>query len=258
MDDAELKIDDTEFLGTYFHKFNFDETLFWLKSRSNSDKFAYIVTPNVDHIVRLNGSDEQFTLAYKSATLRLCDSRILSRLASLVGIALPAVPGSDLVAALFGRVISAGDCIAIIGSTRATLDQLKSRFPDIDLRQIEAPMGLRENSIAREAIISDTIAQDARFILIAVGSPQQEILARELGEDQRSRGTALCIGASIDFMVGKQIRAPRALQRLGMEWAWRLGTNPRRLWRRYLIEGPKIFLIFYRWGKQHKRHKPAQ
>ena len=57
-------------------------------------------------------------------------------------------------------------------------------------------------------------------------------------------GIALCVGASIDFLTGKSIRAPLWLQKMGLEWAYRLAREPMRLWRRYLVESPKVFRIF--------------
>jgi exopolysaccharide biosynthesis WecB/TagA/CpsF family protein len=58
----------------------------------------------------------------------------------------------------------------------------------------------------------------------------------------------MCVGAALEFLVGRQSRAPRAMRFLGLEWAHRLAMNPGRLWRRYLVEGPRIFLLTYRWA----------
>ncbi len=64
-----------------------------------------------------------------------------------------------------------------------------------------------------------------------------------------SGGIAFCVGAALEFITDRQRRAPKLARRLGLEWAHRLVTNPRRLWRRYLVEGPAIFLLAYRWRK---------
>jgi exopolysaccharide biosynthesis WecB/TagA/CpsF family protein len=77
-----------------------------------------------------------------------------------------------------------------------------------------------------------------------VGCPAQELIAGEIGRLGRTRGIALCVGASIDFVIGRRPRAPKWLQRCGLEWAYRLVSEPRRLWRRYLVESPRIFGIF--------------
>ena len=85
-----------------------------------------------------------------------------------------------------------------------------------------------------------------RFSFIGVGSPRQEILARALAARGRARGTALCVGASLLFLSGEERRAPRALQGVGLEWAWRLAQDPRRLARRYLVEDPVIIALLLR------------
>ena len=57
-------------------------------------------------------------------------------------------------------------------------------------------------------------------------------------------GLICCVGAAVDFLSGTTARAPESVQRLGLEWLHRLLSEPRRLWRRYLIDGPKIFLLY--------------
>jgi UDP-N-acetyl-D-mannosaminuronic acid transferase (WecB/TagA/CpsF family) len=66
-------------------------------------------------------------------------------------------------------------------------------------------------------------------------------------------GVGLCIGASLEFLTGAKRRAPLWLQRLGLEWLFRLLTEPRRLWRRYLVEGPRIFVLWWRWHLSRRR-----
>jgi N-acetylglucosaminyldiphosphoundecaprenol N-acetyl-beta-D-mannosaminyltransferase len=89
-----------------------------------------------------------------------------------------------------------------------------------------------------------------------VGSPCSEIIASRCAQRGGGRGVALCIGASIEFILGDQIRAPLWMQKAGLEWAFRLITNPVRLWRRYLVEGPKIFLIVAKWYFRSKSAPP--
>ncbi len=75
--------------------------------------------------------------------------------------------------------------------------------------------------------------------LLCLGCPAQEMIAHKLAELGCQSGIALCVGASIDFLTGARSRAPRWLQRLSLEWAYRLAQEPSRLWRRYLVESPK-------------------
>ena len=221
----------------------------WLGRRRAADDFAYVVTPNVDHMVQIAANPSLLRPIYDAATIRLCDSRILALLARMRGVTLSVVPGSDLIVALFDRILVAGDRYCLIGGSRDLADNLRLKFPDLDLVHHEPPMGLRTNPRARAAAVRAAAEAGAIFTLLAVGAPQQELLACEMARDGGVRGTALCIGAAIEFIVGTQIRAPHSVQRAGMEWAWRLAGNPRRLARRYLWDGPKIFLLAFRWTK---------
>jgi N-acetylglucosaminyldiphosphoundecaprenol N-acetyl-beta-D-mannosaminyltransferase len=212
--------------------------------------YAYLVTPNVDHLVRLHGKGAEVAgLAdvYRQADFCTCDSRVLARLAKWRGVTLPVVPGSDLAALMFEHVIAPGDRIAIVGGDGELLARLKSKFPGVDFVHHEPPMGLMRNPSARRRAAEFIAGQRPRFTFICVGSPQQELIASEAGRVEGSQGLALCVGAALEFITGTRKRAPRLARRLGLEWAHRLLTNPRRMWRRYLIEGPAIFLLAYRW-----------
>jgi UDP-N-acetyl-D-mannosaminuronic acid transferase (WecB/TagA/CpsF family) len=93
-----------------------------------------------------------------------------------------------------------------------------------------------------------------RFCFLAIGSPQQEIIALKLKERGTARGLALCIGASINFVTGVERRAPIWMQQLGFEWLFRLSQNPRRMAKRYLVRGPRIFLLLPLIDLKLRRH----
>ncbi|WP_242139334.1 WecB/TagA/CpsF family glycosyltransferase [Sphingomonas sp. CARO-RG-8B-R24-01] len=242
----------TSFLGLDFDTPTAAQVVAFLETRRASDPFGYIVTPNVDHMVQIEAHPELRPL-YQGAMLCLNDSRILARLAKLYGISLSVVPGSDLIVALFGSVLQDGDRLCLVGGSDTLAGQLRSRYPGITLIHHAPPMGLRRDPVARQAAVAAAAAAQARFTLLAVGAPQQEILAAEMAAAGTVTGTAFCIGAAVDFIVGAQVRAPRIVQRAGMEWFWRLAGNPRRLGRRYLVEGPKIFRIALRWRAAQRR-----
>ena len=240
------------FLDLHFDAANMDAALVWLRRSSIGEAFRYVVTPNVDHVVRLHSQGAQrppLREAYLSADLCLCDSRVLSRLARWCGIGLPTVTGSDLTDQLLHRVVEAGDRIVIVGGDTALRQSLVAEFPQVEWIQHQPPMGLSSNPAAIEAAAAFVEAQRARFSFIAVGSPQQELIALRIKERGDSRGTALCIGAALQFVVKQERRAPAFVRRIGFEWAYRLAVQPRRMWRRYLVDGPKIFLIAWRWRK---------
>ena len=236
----------TRFAGVAFDPLGLDEALAWLDRRTAADPFAYVVTPNVDHCVRLaDNPDPELHAAYGGADLCLCDSRVLALLARLRGIDLPVAPGSDLTARLLGS-IPPGRRLFLVGGDDVARERLQVMLPGVEVGQHQPPMGLRHRPDAMAACAEAVVAAQADHVLLAVGSPQQELVAAMLARHPQARGTALCIGASVDFLTGRAKRAPRWMQRLAVEWLHRLLSEPRRMARRYLIEGPRILRIALR------------
>lgn len=236
------------YLGVDFDGRDTAAILAALADRAAAAPFAYVVTPNVDHVIRLHGDrrDARLAAAYDAAAMRLCDSRVLARLARLDGVRLPVTPGSDLTARLLLDVVRPGDRITVVGSDAAAVALLAARLLGVEIVHHMPPMGMRTNAEAMAAAARFVAEARARFAFLAVGSPQQEYLALAIAARGDAAGIGLCIGASIDFLTGRARRAPRWMQRAGLEWLHRLASQPRRLWRRYLVEGPRIFRIAWR------------
>jgi exopolysaccharide biosynthesis WecB/TagA/CpsF family protein len=211
-------------------------------SNFNANEYGFVATPNVDGLIRLKES-ASFRAAYAKAAYVLLDSRVASFLFRLFrNVRIPVCPGSDLTDALFTRVIRPDDHIVLVGSTEPQAQMLRERFGLKHLIHYNPPMGFIRDPEAVEATLQFVeSASPFRFCLVAVGDPQGVYLAHRLGERQKARGLAFIIGASIDFMTGKQRRAPTWMQRIGFEWFFRLLSDPRRLARRYLVRGPKFF-----------------
>ena len=220
-----------------------------VRDRSPSAPFAYVVTPNVDHMVRLQRSRSDLWPVYRSAWMTLCDSRILALMARSMGFVLPVLPGSDLTQEMFAQVVAPEDKIAIVGGDPVAIRELAQLYGLRNVHHYNPPMGFIKDpdEVARAArFVADT---GARYIFLAVGSPQQELLAYRIKQAGGATGLAFCVGASLDFMTGAQKRAPRVMQVLALEWLHRLASNPGRMWRRYLYEGPAIFQITREWKR---------
>jgi N-acetylglucosaminyldiphosphoundecaprenol N-acetyl-beta-D-mannosaminyltransferase len=242
----------TLFLGLPMASLSMEQAIDAVLRGCEATTFSYVVTPNVDHVVRLDKSRDNvdgraFADAYAAAGLVLCDSRILQRLAKLSGLSLPVVPGSDLTRVLLEDPRMAGRMVAIIGGSETLVDSLQRCAPGIRFMQLRPPMNVLRNEVAVAEIEQFVAEQRADVVLFAIGAPQSEIAAHRCLYEGRSRGIGLCIGASLEFIIGEKSRAPRWVQHIGMEWAFRLGSEPRRLWRRYLVDGPRIFAI---WARQ--------
>lgn len=205
-------------------------------------RYGFIVTPNVDHLIRCH-DDAAFREIYRAAAFVLLDSRVVARLLrAFRSVTLPVCPGSDLTAALFTDVIRPTDRIVVIGGSPHQAQLLAQRYSLGALTHHEPPMGFVRDGPAIERCLQ--VIEDAspfRFCFLAVGSPQQEILAHALAERGRARGLALCVGASLNFLTDIERRAPRWVQQAGFEWLYRLLGSPRRMAYRYLVRGPRFF-----------------
>lgn len=230
--------------GLPFDDVGFETALAMVATARPTDRFAYVVTPNVDHVVRAVRGPADLRRLYDGAFLSLLDSRVLHRLAlGHPGRPRAVVPGSTLTEALFRAVIRRDDPITVIGGDAATVAALRRRFGLARLRHHEPPMGFADDPAAFEACLAFVEAEPARFVFLAVGSPRQERLARALVERGRATGVGLCVGISLAFAAGTASRAPAWMQAAGLEWLHRLMSEPGRLWRRYLVDGPAIVPI---------------
>lgn len=239
--------DDVEFLDLDFTPIDLPTAFDAVCKRPPSAPFTYIVTPNVDHVVRLLRRRSDLWPAYRDAWMTLCDSRILARLARGVGRDLPVVTGSDLTLRLFEQGIAPDDHVAILGGSDATVARIKEIYGLRNVSHYNPPMGFIRDPREVARAVRFLVDAKARYSFLAVGSPQQEIIARRVAKARGGQGIGFCIGASLEFLSGEQERAPMVLQQMSMEWAFRLCSNPQRLWRRYLIEGPQIFRIHQMW-----------
>jgi exopolysaccharide biosynthesis WecB/TagA/CpsF family protein len=237
----------TALLGLEFSDLDLGGATEAVASRGAEAPFAYLVTPNADHLVRLHRDPARYGPLYREAHWRLLDSRFVARLAGAMGLRTPpVVPGSDLTAHLFGQVLGPSERVAVVGGSATTVAALRRRFGLHGLLHHDPPMGFENDAAAFAAAVAFVEAAGARFTLLAVGSPRQEMLARTLARRGVARGTALCIGASLLFLSGEERRAPRVMQRAGLEWAWRLAHHPRRLAGRYLRDDPAILFLLWR------------
>lgn len=208
--------------------------------------FSYIVTPNVNHVVRLE-DDTELRRAYAAASHRICDSQVLKRLMTLLRTPVPEViPGSNLTGELMDIAEARAWRVTVIGSDATEMRTMRRRYPNVTFLHHNPPMGFFDHPQEVQACLDFVIDHPAELVVLAVGCPRQEILGRLIQEDGRARGVGLCVGASIDFLSGKVKRAPRWMQRMSLEWLHRMCTEPRRLAKRYANDAVRMVPILYR------------
>lgn len=226
-------------LGLDFADLDVEAATELLLKRPASAPFAYVTTPNADHLVRLNWRPALLPL-YRGAMLRLLDSRVVALAARLLGLPAPHVaPGSDLTASLIRR-LAPGEPVTIVGLAPRWLPRLVARCGIAAPAHYNPPFGFEHDPAALRAAVQFVLDHPARFVFLAVGSPRQEILAAAISATGQSVGVGLCIGAGLEFIAGAQPRAPVWMQRAHLEWLHRLVIDPRKA-RRYLIDSPPIF-----------------
>jgi N-acetylglucosaminyldiphosphoundecaprenol N-acetyl-beta-D-mannosaminyltransferase len=243
-----------EFLGLPFSLLSLQEVLGRLINDCGAP-FRYVVTPNSYHVVMVHNDPARLLPIYRKAWLSLCDSRILHILARFDRHSIPAVPGSDLVAALMAELnrrspLSELRRVLIVGPPSGAEELLRKAYPNVILEILSAPTGLGEDAALRLEVAQNCLNRSWEILLLCVGCPAQELIAYELAGLGCSSGIALCVGAAIDFLTGVRVRAPIWMQRLCLEWAHRLAQEPNRLWRRYLLESPKVLRIFWLKGQR--------
>ena len=211
---------------------------------------GYIVTPNVDHVC-LCRRNAEFKRAYQQAFLVVPDGVPLLWSGRLLGTPLvQRLNGTGLVYAISERAASEGRSVFLLGAAdgipEQAAEQLKSLYPGLRIAGTCSPsMGFEKSGEENADIIGRLRAAAPDICFVAVGSPKQEIWMRQHCEESRVP-LMIGVGASLDFIAGRKRRAPRIFQKAGFEWLWRLCTEPRRLWRRYLVDDMLFFLLLAR------------
>ncbi len=241
------RIDPTvRLLGLDFCDLAPDAVAALVAARAPGSPFAYVVTPNADHLVRVARSASLHGL-YRGALLRLLDSRVVAGASRLLRLPTPQVTtGSDLTALLLSRHLRPGERVTIVGLHPCHLARLVRLCGLAEPAHYYPPMGFDHDPALLSDAVDFVLCHPARLIFLAVGSPRQERLAAAVQATGRATGTALCVGASLEFLAGAVPRAPSWMRRHGLEWLHRMTADPRRLARRYLLDNPPIFALLLR------------
>ncbi|WP_342360452.1 WecB/TagA/CpsF family glycosyltransferase [Terrarubrum flagellatum] len=196
-----------------------------------------LFTLNLDHLVTLR-SDPSFRAVYARATFVTADGAPVARLARRSYAHVERTTGADLVTPLAGAAAFERLPVYLFGASEATLnkaaEKLKQQYPNLIIAGMEAPPRGFDPMGEAADLAADRIARSgARICFVALGAPKQEFFGDRMAQRHPHIGW-LGIGAALDFIAGEKSRAPRLLQRIGLEWFWRLMQEPRRLGLRYL------------------------
>ncbi|HEX8570070.1 MAG TPA: WecB/TagA/CpsF family glycosyltransferase [Caulobacteraceae bacterium] len=195
-----------------------------------------VFTLNLDHLVKRR-TDGRFREAYARADLVTADGAPVVALSRKQGASLSRTTGADLVLPLCKAAAAERIPVFLFGSDQHVLecaaDVLRERAPGLDVRGCLAPRhGFDPASMEADAFGTQIANSGARLCFVCLGAPKQELFSDRMAQRGFPVGW-LCVGAALDFIAGEQKRAPAVFQKTGLEWTWRLLTNPRRMAARY-------------------------
>ncbi len=205
---------------------------------SDGDKHQ-VVTVNTDFI-RIAEADENYRRLLNSADLAIADGMPLVWISRLLGAPIPErIAGLDLAEECCALAVRAGIGVFFLGAAPGVAEHaaraLELRHPGLRIAGVYAPpFGVHTPEVEAE-MVARIGAAGRCVLLVAFGAPRQDRFIRSHLHEM-DVALAMGVGCAFDIFAGAVRRAPRWMQRSGLEWAWRLSQEPARLWRRYLLE----------------------
>ncbi|TMM49314.1 WecB/TagA/CpsF family glycosyltransferase [Sulfitobacter sabulilitoris] len=195
-----------------------------------------LATLNLDHLAKLASSPD-FAMAYRAQDLVVADGRPVVWLSRLGRRPVELLPGSDLLLPLCALAAETATPVALVGSTDRVLeraaDVLRQRIPGIKLTACVAPPhGFDPTGAEAATILQRLETSGAGFCIVALGAVKQERFAA-FGRTVAPGIGFACFGAGLDFLAGQQVRAPRIMRAMALEWVWRILQSPGRMIPRY-------------------------
>lgn len=244
-------------MGVPFHRVTNTQTVDWCLEHIRQRVPGYVTTPNLDFVMHAGRDPELYRILAQS-DLVIADGMPIIWLSGWLGPRLPErVAGSDLVVNLSRAAAENNLTVFNLGGAPGVPEKagaaLKARFPGFRLAGAYSPPKADLLEMDHATILGQLEASNPDILYVAFGAPKQEKWIN-MHVSQWKVPLALGIGGSLDFLAGTQTRAPRWMQKTGIEWLWRLGTNPSRFWKRY---GANFaFLLKSAWAIHRLRQAP--
>ncbi|MGD0336874.1 MAG: WecB/TagA/CpsF family glycosyltransferase [Candidatus Omnitrophota bacterium] len=243
-------MDRVDICGTKIDNISFSETIERIEELILRRENVYIVTPNIDHIVRLR-KDEELRLIYNGAVLVLADGKPLLWAAKFLGSPLKEkISGSDLFPKLCAVAVEKDYKVFFLGGREGAAQQaagtLKKKHGNLQVTGCYSPpFGFENNEIENTKIIRMIREAKPEILFVGLGSPKQEKWIYKF-KDLYDVPVSIGIGVSFEFVAGMVKRAPLWMQKCGLEWSWRLMLEPGKLWKRYLVDDMEFFWLLFK------------
>lgn len=241
------------FLNIQVDNLNMNEAVNRIDELITANKNSYVVTPNVDHIVKIE-QDNEFREIYKNADLILTDGMPLIWISKFKKNPIKEkVSGSDLFPKVCELASKKNYKIFLLGADEGVgeiaAQKLTEKYKGLNICGTYSPkFGFENDPEEIDKIIKIVNKNKPHILAVGLGAPKQEKFIYKY-KDKLNVPVSLAIGATIDFEAGKVKRAPVFFQKMGLEWLYRLAKEPKRMYKRYLINDMKIFKIVYKYRK---------
>lgn len=236
-----------KFMNTDIDNLTMEETLNEIDKLIQKKNCSYVVTPNVDHIVRLE-KDEELQKVYKNASLILTDGKPLIWISKWYKTPIKEkISGSDLFPRVCQLAANKNYTMYLLGAAEGVADtaarNLMKKYPGLNIvGTYSPPFGFEKNEQEMKKIKTQIQDVHPDILIVGLGCPKQEKFmyyhCKELGVP-----ISFGLGASIDFEAGNIKRAPKWMSNHGLEWLYRFSKEPKRLFKRYFVDDLKIISV---------------
>lgn len=231
--------------GLAFERVTLSEAVEQISLAARARNKGLVVTPNVDQIVRFR-EDPEMHQVYRDAMHVYADGMPIVWLSRMLdGAGLPErVTGADLLPAICRAAAARDYSVYFLGGDSGVAETAARRLceanPTLRIAGTDCPpWGFERDEAMSRRLIDRINESGADLLFLGVGAPKQEKWGHRY-QPMLEVGPIVCVGAAFAFAAGVARRAPRILQQSGFEWCWRLAREPRRLWRRYLLDDTRF------------------
>lgn len=239
------------FFGTWVDQQNEVQQIEQVKAFVQSNRPHYVTYTNV-HVVVTAHKDKNLMDAINHADIASPDGKPLEFIARLKGLKnFKRCTGPDMMLAILKESEKMGYSNYFYGSTQDTLDKLREKllikYPGLIIQKMYSPPFRSLTQEEEEQIIRELNLLQPDLIWVGLGAPKQEKWMYQL-KNRLKKGVMLGVGAAFDFHADKIKRAPVWMQQSGLEWFFRLISEPRRLFKRYMVTNTLFVLYLIRYG----------
>ena len=238
-------IDVIEIRGMPIHSISLQQTVQYIVDSCRAELGGWVVTPNLDILRRFKRS-ASFRNLVATSTLNVADGMPLVWASRIKGQPVPGrVNGTDLMVELCKAAPEPGLSVFFLGGNTGTADrtanEMEERFPGLEVAGTHCPdFGFESDMEALDWIVDEIAAAQPDIVFVGLGSPKQDVLINML-RLKFPKIWWLGVGVSFSFVAGELVRAPDWAKKSGFEWIFRLFVEPKRLAKRYIIDGLPFF-----------------